>query len=539
MGELEYLKEKAKLYKTELDIIIGKSKYQIPLGKEYCISCDPRFKLLMSPERTLNNLLLKQQLSFKNNRLIFRRSYKSTKQYLNPLKYDSMKQTVRIANKLVNFPLILQEFNHRFASDITSKKLFFLDTYLKENKINHKTYNYGYLPLLMAFNLNSSSTPCRMVQSPNRQARCIIPGKLKTNNDNIFTNANGHNTNKGIINKLNPPLTTLSYNDTIRDYHLQLLGQNQITVNHLLTMSPIFGDVRDGFGKIILHPETALSCQIFLYKDRNDFLPTLDLSKACLDKNNEPILFPLVYNSSSYGTKDLPMIFNFAMTQCVPMYKIYSDNLISAPRLSMVEKILSEAYVDDISSHLFKNSQINYFIHAYEEEDRLKLIKDNLPQFKKPNFMIKSEENFNEELSKLSTSEFDEFLMKFNQMINLQISTDITTILKFCGFYLKAWESLNSNHTKSLNINLPKENLASNVSRPRPEVKDTHQEIHKLQKTKSHSDTDLLTDVSQSVTQLGRKLFQWEYTVKSTVASFQSKSHQKVILRALKKLQIT
>ena len=107
MGELEYLKEKAKLYKTELDIIIGKSKYQIPLGKEYCISCDPRFKLLMSPEKTLNNLLLKQQLSFKNNRLIFRRSYKSTKQYLNPLKYDSMKQTTRIANKLVNFPLIL------------------------------------------------------------------------------------------------------------------------------------------------------------------------------------------------------------------------------------------------------------------------------------------------------------------------------------------------------------------------------------------------------------------------------------------------
>ena len=92
MGEMEYLQEKAKLYKTELDIIIGKSKYQIPLGKEYCISCDPRFKLLMSPEKTLNNLLLKQQLNFKNNRLIFRRSCKSIKQYLNPLKNESKKK---------------------------------------------------------------------------------------------------------------------------------------------------------------------------------------------------------------------------------------------------------------------------------------------------------------------------------------------------------------------------------------------------------------------------------------------------------------
>ena len=137
MGEAEYLKEKAKLYKTELDIIVGNSKYQIPLGKEYCISCDPRFKLLMSPEKTQNNLLLKQQLDFKNNRLIFRRSCKSIKQYLNPLKSESKKQTIRIANKLENFPLILQEFNHRFASDISSKKLFFLDDYLKENKLNH------------------------------------------------------------------------------------------------------------------------------------------------------------------------------------------------------------------------------------------------------------------------------------------------------------------------------------------------------------------------------------------------------------------
>ena len=71
--------------------------------------------------------------------------------------------------------------------------------------------------------------------------------------------------------------------------------------------------------------------------------------------------------------------------------------------------------------------------------------------------MVESEKNCNEELSKLSTSEFDKFLMKFNQILNLQISQDINKILEFCGFYLKAWESLDSEHTKQLNVNLPQE----------------------------------------------------------------------------------
>ena len=58
----------------------------------------------------------------------------------------------------------------------------------------------------------------------------------------------------------------------------------------------------------------------------------------------------------------------------------------------MVEKILSEAYVDDISCHLFRDSQINYFINAYDQKDRLKLIRTNFPQFKNANFMVESEE---------------------------------------------------------------------------------------------------------------------------------------------------
>ena len=104
----------------------------------------------------------------------------------------------------------------------------------------------------------------------------------------------------------------LSYNDCIKSYDLTLLTPNKITVNHLLTISPIFADVSDAFGHILLNPDTALSYQIYLYKSTEDSKPTLDLTKAVRDENNETILFPLVYSHSSFGTKDLPMIFGYA-----------------------------------------------------------------------------------------------------------------------------------------------------------------------------------------------------------------------------------
>ena len=71
----------------------------------------------------------------------------------------------------------------------------------------------------------------------------------------------------------------LSYNDCIKSYDLTLLRPNKITVNHLLTNSPIFADVSDAFGHILLHPDTALSCQMFLYKSTEDSKSTLDLTK--------------------------------------------------------------------------------------------------------------------------------------------------------------------------------------------------------------------------------------------------------------------
>ena len=69
---------------------------------------------------------------------------------------------------------------------------------------------------------------------------------------------------------------SFSYNDTIRDYELNLLSSTKITLNHLLTIKPLYADVKDGFGRIELHPETALSASIFFDKNKIDGLPTLN-----------------------------------------------------------------------------------------------------------------------------------------------------------------------------------------------------------------------------------------------------------------------
>ena len=57
-----YLTQRAQSYKMELEMILNSSKSNVLPGREYCENCDPRFKLLSTPEKTWNNLLLQKQL---------------------------------------------------------------------------------------------------------------------------------------------------------------------------------------------------------------------------------------------------------------------------------------------------------------------------------------------------------------------------------------------------------------------------------------------------------------------------------------------
>ena len=81
----------------ELDLILNSSERKAPPGRENCENCDPRFHLLQTPEKTRNNLLLQQQLSFKDGHIIVRNAFQSNFKILNPLFNESQKQTIRIA----------------------------------------------------------------------------------------------------------------------------------------------------------------------------------------------------------------------------------------------------------------------------------------------------------------------------------------------------------------------------------------------------------------------------------------------------------
>ena len=432
--------------------------------------------------------------------------------------------------------------------DVNNMKLVFLDQYLKENQTSIADYKIGYLSLLMAFNQYSKSTPACLVQAPNRPGLYI---NLKSDNSSQSVNQDLDTSTEAkpadMINcdtELSPQPKCLSYNDCIKSYDQSLLTPNKITVNHLLSISPIFGDISDAFGHILLDPQTALTCQIFLFKDKEDSFPTLDLKKAKLDKKNEPILFPLVYSCSTYGSKDMPMIFGYTLTQCVKFFKENSlqplntkdfknENLAiqaNQVRLDFVENILCAAYVDDVSINNQFQSLVEYFIKTYTFEERLIYLKKAQPTLKGLELIAVSEDNFIQGMSNLSSKNFDIFLKDFAQFLNLQLAADITTVLQFNGFYIKAWESLDEKHTIKLNKNLPKEVKSEVTTRVRPEIEKTQKEITKLQKT--IIDESLIYKEDEglaSVTQLGCTLTQWTYRIKSRVASYQKKTNQKVV----------
>ena len=119
--------------------------------------------------------------------------------------------------------------------------------------------------------------------------------------------------------------------------------------------------------------------------------------EAQIDKNNEPILFPLVYSCSTYRSKDMPMIFGYTLTQCVRFFKENSlkplntkifenENLAiqaNQVRLDFVDKILCAAYVDDVSVNDQFQSLVEYFIKTYTSEEKLLYLKKNEPSLKK------------------------------------------------------------------------------------------------------------------------------------------------------------
>ena len=125
------------------------------MGRENCSHCDPRFRLIFSPEKTRNNLLLDKQITFKSNKIEFRQTFKRNYRYLNTLEIESKRQSERIAKRISGYKNISNEIDHKFETDIRSGKLFFLPDYLKQHNLKGDEYSMGFLSILLAFNKNS------------------------------------------------------------------------------------------------------------------------------------------------------------------------------------------------------------------------------------------------------------------------------------------------------------------------------------------------------------------------------------------------
>ena len=88
--------------------------------------------------------------------------------------------------------------------------------------------------------------------------------------------------------------------------------------------------------------------------------------------------------------------------------------------------------------------------------------------------------------------------------------------------------SFDEEHKKTLNINLPKEQSTSKISRKRPSIADTHAEISKLQNSHNSLDETIVKEDTKSITQLGRNLSEWTYAVKNKTIGFSIKSNTKL-----------
>ena len=94
--------------------------------------------------------------------------------------------------------------------------------------------------------------------------------------------------------------------------------------------------------------------------------------------------------------------------------------------------------MDDVSINDQFQSLVEYFIKTYTFEERLNYLKKAQPTLKKLESIVASKENFIQGISNSSSKNFDIILKIFAQFLNLQLAIDITTVLQFNGFYIKA-----------------------------------------------------------------------------------------------------
>ena len=329
-------------WKRQMDSI--RTPRNIKEGQMFCSKCDPNYPHLDTKNIELSTARLSKQVVFvpdiegkdKGN-FKYRRMFNKLYDQL-PLQYNvTYDWAIRLNEKLNRLPNCVQELNFRMRVDYLNKRLLWYDDFVASDpKLKDKFHpNYQtFLPTLLIHNPKSTSSPLRLVQTPNLEYRIEHP----------------------IEGQSSPSL--ISYNSCMIDLSPALPPIDRQYILYALNVSITISDIKDFFKNVQLDDDTVGRVLQLAFKS-NDGTPTLN-NKECKDKN----LYPTVWKFQVYGTKDSPAVSTYALTQCPVEYKkrTRTTNLVCPIILENIQRSLSQlTYVDDHHESANSSQILNFF----------------------------------------------------------------------------------------------------------------------------------------------------------------------------------
>ena len=142
-----------------------------------------------------------------------------------------------------------------------------------------------FIPVIAVLNLNSTSPIYRLVVTPNRQLPSLDGSGLR-----------------------------LSYNETIREYHMEMPSLEAISILHNLSILPTCLDFSDGFKSLLNSPRTAITNLTYCLRNKEGY-PFLNIEES--DGSGYHVMVPAY---SGYGFRDIPQVFSMIVSKAVNNY---------------------------------------------------------------------------------------------------------------------------------------------------------------------------------------------------------------------------
>ena len=439
-----YLNDLKNLFSTEA----SKSLDVLHPGRVGCSACDSRHSVLTNTPLANNNLLSSQLKwvplpgtphgIFMVNRL-YRASITNFPSCENATRAD----TLALIYKLRKRPNTGAEVSYRLQKDFLNKNCVFLTPGEKKQlkkgffSVDDKQIRPIFLPQHCVFNLLSVSSPCRVVNVPNR-----------------------------LIHQLDGSLRT--YNDQLRDYALSLNDIERLQLAQCTALETAALDVSDAFKSCSNSETTAWRCLTLCLQDKNG-LPTY------LSTGEERVgdLQVLKWQRCSYGISDLPRIFSTALGRCVEEFRRHSNDSLAEDLLTEVLTcLLNYSYCDDLQINA-SHQRIVIFAGARGLHPPVPSDKELTTRSSNAHF-----------ISKEYCKKYDMYLTEASDLYLLEVTKGVIKVLGFSNFFVKTVDTRSPKLRGILNSSsvLLKPPTPRLPTMPRPNASSVHGESGKMSK---------------------------------------------------------